>query len=289
MISKGDTLEEQKSSLDQDNASSKKCYICNKGFNFRKKHICRFCSNTVCIDHCLKAREVEGCEEPQPICDLCNLDLTKKEMQAEIQSEIYSLEDELRNAKAMHSRLEREHFEKTAVISKLENELADIANSGEEGINSMRDSLSVEELKNKEIKALHEETYKNTCQIRISESLASENLSKAQEELENYRRQSEILKETKDGLNEQLDKINAKIKGSLNVDKVCTLLCPVCANKLRDNSKNRVEAPSILEDATISLSVVDERQSIMQSVREFKDILSQQNSRPTDQTGCLVI
>lgn len=281
--------EEQRPSIDPDNGQSKKCYICNKGFNFRKKHICRFCSNSVCIDHCQKARTVDGFDEPQPICDLCNIETMKKEMQNEMRTEIQSLEDELRNARTMHSRLEREHFEKTAVISKLENEISDFSTTSKKELQELREMFVVEEIKHEETKKNHEKTSGNNKKIREDQDRASENLSKAQEELENLRRQSEILKETKDQLNEQLDKINNKIKGSLSIEKVSNLLCQTCAVKMRENGKNLNESPSILEDATVSLSVADERQSIIQSVREYKDILSQQNSRPTEQSGCKII
>jgi hypothetical protein len=54
-------------------------------------------------------------------------------------------------------------------------------------------------------------------------------------------------------------------------------------------SKRRAEAPSILEDATISLNITDDRVSILESVREFKDALTHQNTNPTDNAKCLVM
>ena len=289
MNNKVESTEEQKSIIETDGAQSKKCYICSKGFNFRKKHICRFCTNAVCTDHCQKARSLEGYDEPQPICDLCNQEIIKQEMQAEIRNEIQSLDEELKSAKAMNERLDREHFEKTAAINKLENEIEGINKNSVEDLKALQEELENEENKYKEIKELHDKVKDENLKIKQQESEISEALFKAQENLESIRRQSEILKETKEGLNEQLDKINSKLKGSLSVDKVSRLLCQNCASKMEECSRQRMEAPSILEDASSNMSVVDERQSVMQSVREYKEILSNQNSRPTESNGCITI
>jgi hypothetical protein len=99
-------------------------------------------------------------------------------------------------------------------------------------------------------------------------------------------KQHENLKETKEGLNQQLFRINEKLKGSLSIEKVETIICQSCKDKLADAARRRREQPSILEDATISLSAVEERQSMLESVREYKEILEKQNNNPNEESGC---
>ena len=284
-----ESIEERKSMPEVEGSQLKKCYICAKSFNFRKKHICRYCNNAVCKDHCQKARSSNFYEEAQPICDLCNQEQIKTDLQAEILSEISSLEVELQQAISTNERLDRDHFEKTAAINKLENELSDHYSSHSENIKFLNSQLAGEELEYKQMKENYEKTLENSKQIKIEKETASDNLAKAQEELNNLIRQSEILKETKDSLNEQLDKINSKLKGSLSIEKVSKIVCPTCQVKLQDSAKSRIDAPSILEDATVSIHSHNERGSVMDSVREFNDILSHQTSHPTEISKCVII
>jgi chromosome segregation ATPase len=289
MLNKVDNPEDSKQSLETEAPLNKKCYICSKGFNFRKKHICRYCNNAVCIDHCQKARSMGNYEEPVPICDLCNQTQIKKDLEAEILSEVQSLEEELKQAKFTNQRLEREHFEKTAAVSKLENDINDLKTTSVKNLEFLEAELVGEESRNQSIKEKYEQIKKNTAEIRAEETEVTDNLNRAQEELENLRKQLEILKDTKNGLDEQLDKINSKLKGSLSIEQVKKLLCQPCSAKLSDASNNRLEAPSILEDATISLSHAEVRQSIIESVREYNQILSHQNSHPTEKANCSII
>lgn len=278
---------EERPSLDPDQSQTKKCYICSKGFNFRKKHICKFCMNAVCTDHCQKARSVDMFEEAQPICDLCNMEEIKKELLTEIQNDIRSLEDELKASKSVNERMDREYFEKTAQINKLETELSELTETFKDQSETLLSEIEIEEKKKQGLIEKHQKLQEKVKICRNEEVEATQRFQKVNEECENLRRQTDILKETKDGLNSQLDKINAKLKGSLNVEHVNELLCEPCAGKLTESAKSRrIDAPSVLEDSNIS--VPDERESIMKSVREYKDILSQQNSRPNDSPGCLI-
>ena len=149
--------------------------------------------------------------------------------------------------------------------------------------------LAGEELESQGIHDLFSKAAQSLDQAKNEEKQASEDLAKSQAELENLRRQSDILRETKDGLAVQLEKINEKLKGSLAVEQVSKLLCQICTDKLIQASKNKNTSPSILEDATISLSLADERQSVIDSVREYKELLSNQNAKPGEPSECLII
>lgn len=211
----------------------------------------------------------------------------KKELMTEIQNEIHSLEDELKASKSVNERMDREYFEKTSQIHKLETELEEVNETFKDQSENLLADIQVEEKRKEDLVERHQALQDKIKVCRNEEVEASQRYQKVNEDCENLRRQTDILKETKEGLNSQLDKINAKLKGSLNVEHVKELLCEPCVGKMTETAKNRrVDAPSVLEDSNVSVS--DERESIMKSVREFKDILSQQNSRPNESPGCLI-
>ena len=272
-----------------DTHNTKACYICSKGFNFKKKFICKLCLNPVCKNHCQRTLIREGYESPLQICDLCFQVEIKKDLELETQAEISSLEEELKQTKIVHQRLEREHFEKTAIISKLENELETLTNENEEKLKILEYKLVGEETQSKEVSDLYESTSEKVKNCQEEENKATSMLNKAQDELENLKRQAGILKETKEGLSQQLDKINNKLKGSLSIEEVSKSLCPTCSAKLLETCKHRESGPSILEDVTLNLTIADERQSIIESVREYKELLAHQNSNPAENSKCFII
>ena len=153
-------------------------------------------------------------------------------------------------------------------------------------IKELEHSLQIEELEIKEIVELYGKTKKNLHDSRDELVQVDESNGKAEFELESMMKQVENLKETKDGLNQQLFRINEKLKGSLSIEKVEPIVCEPCKKKMADAARRRREQPSILEDATVSLSVVEERQSMLESVREFKEILEKQNNNPNEESGC---
>ena len=276
-----------RASIDSDiQSSGKKCFICLKGFNFRKKHTCKFCFSSVCSDHCQRSFQKDPSQEPSPICDICLQSAIKKEIELEIKSDIESLNEELKQAKLINSRLERDHFEKTSQVSKLENTIEDMTKDYQLKIKELEHSLQIEELEIKEIVELYGKTKKNLHDSRDELVQVDESNGKAEFELESMMKQVENLKETKDGLNQQLFRINEKLKGSLSIEKVEPIVCEPCKKKMADAARRRREQPSILEDATVSLSVVEERQSMLESVREFKEILEKQNNNPNEESGC---
>jgi chromosome segregation ATPase len=286
-MNKQEIQEEPRLSLDE-SGQNKKCYICAKSFNFRKKHICRFCQNAVCSEHCQKSRPLENLES-QPICDLCFQEEIRTELRAESQSHIKNLDEEFKDMQNTNSRLEREHFEKTAHINRLEFEIETASSTYNTEVEGLNTELAALKSQNSTLQSSYQKTKAKLAEIKENEEKASENLSKVQEELEVLRRQSEILKETKEGLNVQLDKINGKLKGCLNIEHVDKLLCQMCSSRLKDAAGRRIDAPSILENPSICMSVDEERESIIQSVRDMKDELTKQSSRPGEGGGCWII
>lgn len=290
MQTKAENVEDGRFGVDSDSPQpGKKCYICLKGFNFRKKLICKLCGNSVCPDHCQRMLSRSPSEDPLQICDLCYKQNIRKDLETELNEDIKSLEEELKQAKFTNDRLEREHFEKTAHVSRLENEVEELAQKYEKILRGLEETLAGEELEAKEVTGLYKESLEKLDKAKKSDIETNEKLKSNERDLENMKKQGQLLKETKESLSHQLDKINSKLKGSLSLEQVNTILCQNCQATVQVASKRRAEAPSILEDATISLNITDDRVSILESVREFKDALTHQNTNPTDNAKCLIM
>ena len=244
--------------------------------------------NSACSDHCSRTRIKEGYEGHLSICDLCYQEEIKKELESDIQLEILSLQEELKQAKLMNDRLEREYFEKTASLSRSENELDEMTKSYDAKIAALDYQMTGEEIKTQGIAELYRNVKKNAESAKNDKQTSEENLHKAQNEIGNLIKQKEILIETKQSLNSQLERINSKLKGSLSVEQVSKILCSTCSNKVFEASNTRNENPSILEDASVSIFPTDDKQSILESVREFKDILDYQQKNPSEKSNCLI-
>lgn len=281
--------EQQRSPIESEGIQSKKCFICSKGFSLRKKHSCKFCWNAVCAEHCKRTRNKEGFDEAQPICDLCNQEQVKKDLENEMLLEIESLEEELKQARMINDRLERENFEKTANVNKIEIEIEELCEKQGKILKSLENELAGELIQSQGISDLFEKTQNSIEESKAEEETALAKLENSKADLENYAKQCNILVETKDGQRQQLERINNKLKGSLSMEQVSKLLCPACTEKLNQAAIKKNTSPSILEDATISISLVDERQSILESVREYKEILSQQAENPNEESKCLIM
>ena len=103
---------------------SNKCCVCSKGFTLKKKHLCKFCNNTVCSDHSSHTRLKPGSSEPQRICDNCEQEKAKEDIKQEIYDEFRKLQENVTATKNTIERLNRDYFEKTSILNDAENKLA---------------------------------------------------------------------------------------------------------------------------------------------------------------------
>lgn len=222
------------SSMDLGLTASKKCYICSKNFNFRKKHFCKFCQNAVCSDHSAKVREKEGMREGQRICDLCDQEEEKTVIKGLIDHEVSKLGEELKMAKETNDRLYKEHFEKTAIVNQLEEDLEKSENSFSEVIESTH--LLIENLKSqkKEASSLLDSLKEKLQASKISQ-LSYQEKTKTHEILIDSLQQKTALVNTRAM---QADSDTKKMEKFINenfcTEKIQKSLCPKCSGKLNE-------------------------------------------------------
>ena len=114
-----------KSYLNQnsEDASSKKCFICYKGFILRRKIICYFCLCSFCSEHCTRKRKINPEKELVNICEDCNKEETKKEIAQEIDEEIIKLSNDLKKLQETNEKLFKEYFNNTGSLNNIDMEI----------------------------------------------------------------------------------------------------------------------------------------------------------------------
>ena len=240
---------ESMNSMDLGISTSKCCYICLKKFNFRKKHICKFCMNAVCSDHSAKVRAKEGMAEPQRICDFCDQEEEKTMIKNEIDDEVSRLGEELKSMKETNEKLYKEHFEKTSAVNQIEEELSTLTMEHKAKMDKIKEDVD----KQKQIKADALEMLGNLKMIL--------EISKANENKTNFVSESKV-KNTEDlGYREadygvlaseqacEIEKVKSYLKESLNVESFAECLCSRCSNRIKE-SLNKVKMNPVWEITT---------------------------------------
>ena len=222
-------------SVDLGFSASKKCYICNKNFNFRKKHFCKFCQNAVCSDHSAKVRDKEGMREAQRICDLCDQEEEKTVIKGLIDHEVSSLSEELKMAKATNERLYKDHFEKTATVNQLEEELESLDKHQSAEIQSKHSEIDTRKQDKKQALDLLEKLKE---EIRVSKmsQLAHQDRFKALNGLfRGLEDKLEVSQEKIARAEGEISRTESFMKENYNAEKVLKSLSARCTAKVNEN------------------------------------------------------
>lgn len=264
-------------SIDINTSNNKKCYICAKSFMIRRKHVCKFCGNPVCSDDSQKTRMLEGYDEPQRICDLCDQEETKKEIDFEVEEEIKQMNLELKAERQANERLNREYFDVTASVNQLETELNDAKSKHSIKTQEMNSQLKLETEEKEKIKELIEKYSKDIEESVKIERLMREKCVEAQKEIEDIDRHIISMKQTHLEISTKNDIINEKISSSVNVAQLKSLLCQRCDKRIGDAFNRRIKNNEYTEEPYPALD--EDRMSVLDSVREMRHSLKSNNSQ----------
>jgi hypothetical protein len=222
-------------SVDLGFSASKKCYICNKNFNFRKKHFCKFCQNAVCSDHSAKVRPKEGMREAQRICDLCDQEEEKTVIKGLIDHEVSSLSEELKMAKTTNERLYKDHFEKTATVNQLEEELEIIEKHQASEIENKHLEIDAKKKEKKE-KLLFLENLKEQLRLSKLNQLVFQDKSKTfQDLLPDLEEKVKNCKGKTLEVSKEVEKLEKFMEVNFNTEKIIKNLCGRCSGKISEN------------------------------------------------------
>ena len=226
-----------------------KCYICQKKFNLTtRRHHCRFCGGSVCNEHSLKRRAKQGESEKHRICDNCDIEIIKSQINQEIQQELQKLRSEIQTTKETNRNLYEEHFQKSKQVHELENQLVTAEHSQAQQEQEFAEALEKEQKKAEESRKHLEEIRNALESTNQSEREYSEKCALAEEELENLRDQSDSLRERKEELASQIEHLTSKQKSSLPLDQVREILCNRCTQRLNQTCNPFASAGTIIEE-----------------------------------------
>jgi DNA repair exonuclease SbcCD ATPase subunit len=237
---------ESLNSSETGNLPNTKCYLCGK----RKKNICEFCLNTVCGDHSSKTRKKPDREELAKICDVCENEEAKREIKKEINEEISKLNEQLAEATKENEKLNREHFEKTSIFNKIEQQISISEKGHNKKIESMKEELRNSQVQGEKTKQMLENLKKVLENTSYNEQDMIDKCIKSENEIEVLKKKSIILKKNKEIINNEIELLNSAFKQSVSIDAISKSLCQRCSGKLTENFNRIKNTPYWLQESS---------------------------------------
>ncbi|CAG9333755.1 unnamed protein product [Blepharisma stoltei] len=240
---------------------AKECYICQKKFNHttRRRHHCRFCGNSICEEHGIKRRTKDE-QKRLRICDNCDRELIRNEIQSEIEGEISRLQTEVQNARELNEKLYKDHYEKTSRVGQLEMELSKAERSQKQKEQLLQDRLNDEQIKAEKTRKAIEDIRNELDNAGKSETDMNQKCAEAEAQLESLKGEAENLRNRKNDLETQIMTLTSKLKESYPLDHVRPIVCDRCLNKL-----NQVYRPMLSNGQVAIESTNDSKQSVNNS------------------------
>jgi DNA repair exonuclease SbcCD ATPase subunit len=214
---------------------SNKCWVCGKGFTLKKKHLCKFCNNTVCSEHSSRTRQRPGSTEELRICDLCEQDKAKEDIKEEINTELIKLEENAANSRTAIERLNREYFEKTSILNDAENKLSCIEAAHEKKMKDMKEELERVRMNIEKTTVLMTSARKALNDAKESQEDMAAKCEKAEQETRHLEEKSAGLKKETTELTTKIDLINNALKTSILFENISKSLCTRCASRLSES------------------------------------------------------
>jgi membrane-associated HD superfamily phosphohydrolase len=225
-----------KSSAAGEDSLGKRCQVCRKGFVLRRKIICQVCFSCFCSDHCTRKRFLMN--ESVSICDTCDLEETKKDIDEEISKEITRIALELKESKETNESLFREHVNKVSMVNDIEMELSKQEWNHKKYEQELISTLENEQNRGARLRKVADELRNILDELNSAEKNMSEQCSEAEFLLENLKIEALQLETEKDELLGKIEKITQELRESLSLDEVRKILCEKCLTVINHNLKS---------------------------------------------------
>jgi hypothetical protein len=223
-----------------DDSSSKKCSVCQKGFLLRRKLTCQICLNVFCTDHCTRKRTLEGFDEPQPICDPCNEEETKREIALEIDREIQTLTAELQLLKDTNEKLFKEHYTNAASLNNLDMEIKKQEWNNKKQEDDLLYQLEAEQNRGIKLRNQVDVMRKNLDELSRSEKALCDGCLDAEHELQSVQIQSHELEAQKTETLAHIERLNVQLRESLSLEQIRRILCERCLRLVNQSLDGRL-------------------------------------------------
>ena len=228
--------------------SSNKCLVCHKGFMLRRKFTCQLCLNVFCSDHCTRKRKLNPNDEMTSICDTCDQEETKKEIDLEIEGEIKKLSEELNELRETNEKLFKEQYNNSASLNNIEMEIKKQEWNARKEEEELQSVLEAEQNKGQKIRKQMDLMRKILDESNTSERFMGEQCVESEFEAETLKLEMKSVQEHNEETLLQIDKINSNLRQSLALDQIRKILCENCLYLLNSNiEKTNTESTDVVE------------------------------------------
>lgn len=207
-----------------------KCFICNKKFGLGARHHCRYCGNSVCGKHSMK-KKLDDSGEKNRICEVCDVEIIKKEIRAEISEELARINDNIEIVRENYQKAEEDRQVQSKLASEIEEQMISAEKEFRSKETELNKRLSEEISKTQKKDLVLESMRKEFDEARRNTKESEEKQRELEGKIENMRNEIVRLRETKREIGDNLERTNKKILSGLDEEKVKEKLCETC--KLR--------------------------------------------------------
>jgi hypothetical protein len=230
-----------------DDSLSKKCLVCKKNFILRRKITCQICLSVFCSDHCTRKRHLPEYEDMVSVCDTCDREETKKEIEEEIAIEIQKFSQELKDIKENNEKLFKDHFSKTGAVNEIEMEITKQEWNHRKQEQELLTQLELEQNRGNKLRIQTDQLRTTLDELNTSERYMSDQCCETESELEDLKGQVNSLQSQKEELESQIDKINKSLRESLGIDEVRKILCQKCLFIVNENLRRGRVSEDVVE------------------------------------------
>lgn len=202
------------------NVYAEKCWVCGVGFSMLKgvrRYHCGFCANSVCAEHSTKRRVKPGTSEPLRICDTCEGDCVREQLEVSMQEEVRTLQSSLDALRYENELLIQTDTRLGKALSKLQKEHASLTETQNTTLNTLKNKLEVERMSDaKQVNEI-DRLYSVSDMARSEEvacreklDISTKNYSAYQDSVRELKAQVAMSRQTLEGLENRTGAIPAK-------------------------------------------------------------------------------
>mmetsp|Transcript_5309 Transcript_5309/g.9734 ORF Transcript_5309/g.9734 Transcript_5309/m.9734 type:complete len:256 (-) Transcript_5309:39-806(-) len=212
------------------NVYAEKCWVCGVGFSMLKgvlRYHCGFCANSVCSEHSMKKRQKPGSPEMLRICDTCESDFVREQLESTMQEEMKGLQSNLDALRYENELLIQTDVRLGQTLSKMQKDFTALTETQNNTLNTLKNKLEVERVADAQQVSEIDRLYAVSDVARAEEVSCREKLETTTQKLGSLQEGLREMKVQVAGLRQTLDGLETRT-GAIPVKDLRNVLCSEC-------------------------------------------------------------